>query len=633
MSADQKSAPAGRRIRQPGRRAEDRSVRLYFDYALTGILETDATGRIFRANPAAASITGRPPQLLIERKLVDLIDPASTARLARHLALLAEQGIGQAEFGIVRHDASRITVTLASVQIDEARFMHVFDDVTEQRRVEAEIRAARAAAEEANRTKDDFIANVSHEIRTPLNGIIGIGELALRGAENPQQQDYIEKILHSGRTLLRLVNDLLDTAKIEAGKIDFEAQPFALEALFADLADLRLQAEFEKYLDIRFDIAPDLPRRVLGDRLRFAQCLRNLLGNAIKFTDRGAVSLSFDGDGPDDAKRLRCLVRDTGIGISADVLERLFKPFSQADTSTTRRFGGTGLGLFITRELARGMGGELTAASAPGEGSCFTLSLPLRPAPDAPDELPVMAAADIPREFAGLCVLLAEDNPINQTVASHWLSRAGIHCLLATDGAQVLRQLADAATAPALILMDAQMPGMDGLEATRRLREQGYTLPIVGLSAGVSSREQEACLAAGMSDFLGKPIDLDELWGCLTRWLPPAAAPARAVDTVEQRFLGEAGLLVRARRAFVESHADDAVHLKEALAADDVMSARRRAHALRGAAATLGLEALAQAATEFERLLDKSHEEIAGRAGALHERLVDLIREGIAGFE
>jgi PAS domain S-box-containing protein len=625
-----------------GRRLSDRSARAYFDYALNGIIETngDGDGCILNANPAAASISGHPAASLVGTRLVGLFSPEMADRTMHHLALLAEQGIAQAELLMRRRDGTDITVTLASVQIGDAHFMHVFDDVTEQRRNEAELRAARAAAESANRAKSEFLTNVSHEIRTPLNGIIGLGELALRDAEHPQQRDYLEKIMNSGRTLLRLVNDLLDTAKLEAGKIEFEEHSFALEALLADLADLRIRAEEENRLNVHFELAPDLPRCILGDRLRLGQCLRNLLGNAIKFTPAGTVSLAIYATGSGESTCLRCRVSDSGISIAPEVLGRLFSPFSQADASTTRRYGGTGLGLFITRELARGMGGDLEVTSTVGSGSCFTLTLPLREAisGSADESAETLRDEDIPQEFRGRTVLLAEDNPTNQVVASHWLARAGIRCLIATDGGKAIELLVNAQQAqqidqsPALILMDVQMPGMDGLEATRHLRASGCTLPIIGLSAGVSRREQEACISVGMSDFLGKPIDLDELWGCLTRWLPPAAADTPAEDSVEARYLHDANVLNNVRSLFRAQHADDGATLRNEVEAGRFDSARRLAHALRGASGTLGLKAVTLAATELESRLEyatPAQPELLTLCDRIAEMLADISSDNI----
>jgi PAS domain S-box-containing protein len=585
----------------------ERAARAYFDYALTGILETDPDWRVLRANPAAASITGRDRSALCDALLPALVNSVSAARMARHLDLVREQGISQAELHMTRGDGREIIVELASIQIDDKLFSHVFDDVTAERQATAEIERARAAAEAANRAKSEFLANVSHEIRTPMNGIIGLSQLALLDEQHSQQRDYLEKIARAGHNLLRIINDLLDTAKLEAGRMDFEQAPFSLNELLTELAGMRTQMPAGKALELAFHVAPAVPQHLLGDRLRLGQCLTNLLGNAIKFTPAGQIDLDVDIT-DSTPPLLRLCVSDTGIGIAADALPHLFSAFSQADASTARRFGGTGLGLHISRELARGMGGELQVESHVDAGSRFTLTLPLSVA-EAPEQtIDGQQTLDVPHEFNGRHILVAEDDSVNQLIILRWLARAGIRTTLAQDGNQVLARLAEMPSAPDLVLMDVQMPGMDGLEATMALRKRGYTLPIIGLSAGASKREQEACLAAGMHDFIPKPIDIDELWGCLTRWLPPS--DAKTINTgdtdrnsVEARFLYDHEVLAQARAAFLHSHGADASRLAELLAkggADSVSAMMRITHGLKGSAATLGLDALAALAHQLE---------------------------------
>ena len=582
--------------------ASEQAAHVYFDYALTGILETDRDWRVLRANPAAASITGRDVKVLCGSGLQALAGPASAARLERHLQLLREQGISQAELRVARGDGREIVIELASIQVDDDHYGHVFDDVTEQRQATAEIERARIAAEEANRAKSDFLANVSHELRTPMNGIIGLSQLLLRTGLDAQQRDFIGKIARSGQNLLRIINDLLDAARLEAGRMEFEQEPFLLTELLDELAGIRSQIPAGAALELGFHIAPGVPPCLLGDRLRLGQCLTNLLGNAIKFTATGRVDLHVDVAGDPGAPMLRLCVADTGIGIPADALVRLFAPFSQADAATARRYGGSGLGLHISRELARGMGGDLQAESRVGRGSRFTLSVPLHVADEAGAKVSAIAAAgaEVPQEFRGRRILVAEDDRVNQLVITQWLTRAGIDTTVAQDGHEVLEQIA--AAAPDLVLMDVQMPGMDGLEATRRLRQLGHEVPIIGLSAGVSRAEQDACMAAGMHDFIAKPIDVDELWGCLTRWLHPAgvfgAMPGE--ESVEARFLNDSEALARARAVFVEDHGDDALRLRTLCAGGDTAATGRLAHGLKGAAATLGLNELAALAHELE---------------------------------
>jgi PAS domain S-box-containing protein len=587
----------------------DPAARVYFDYALTGILETDQHWRVLRANPAAESITGYGIKALCDSELQALAAPVSAAKVQRHLALLLEQGISQAEWRVMRRDGRQIIIEIASIRVDDENFTHVFDDVTEQRQVAAEIERARAAAEAANRAKSDFLANVSHEIRTPMNGIIGLSQLALLDAKDSQQRDYLEKIARSGRNLLRIINDLLDTAKLESGRMDFEQAPFSLTELIAEVAGIRAQISAGKVLEIVFDVAPGMPMHLMGDRLRLGQCLTNLLGNAIKFTSAGKVELLVDMT-DDPEPMLRLCVSDTGIGIPAETLPRLFSAFSQADASTARHFGGTGLGLHITRELARGMGGDLQVESRVGVGSRFTLTVPLHMAYGPEESSDNLQSGDVPQEFRGHHILVAEDDSVNQLIILRWLERAGIRTTLAQDGDQVLEQLAGMPAAPDLVLMDVQMPGMDGLEATRRLRERGYTLPVVGLSAGASAAEQDACLKAGMHDFIPKPIDIDELWGCLTRWLQPIDAGAVGTlssdmvdNSAEARFLYNHELLAQARTAFLHSHGGDGAELRTLFAngkGETASAMMRLAHGLKGSAATVGLDALAELAHELE---------------------------------
>jgi len=584
----------------------ERTARVYFDYALTGILETDARWQVLRANPAAASITGFDIRTLRGMRLDSLPTEEVHPRLQRHLDLLLEQGISQAEWVVHRRDGEAITIEIASIQVDDDYFIHVFDDVTERRQATAEIERARTAAELANRAKSEFLTNVSHEIRTPMNGILGLSRLLLQTRLDAQQRDYLETIVLSGQNLLRILNDLLDAAKLEAGRMEFEHKPFSLEALLDQLRPLRLQAMADKPIEVAFHVAASVPLHLVGDRLRLSQCLNNLLGNAIKFTSAGRVDLYIDRieeEDTDGPPRLRLCVADTGMGIEPQVLARLFSPFSQADASTARRYGGTGLGLLISRQLARGMGGDLTVDSTPGLGSRFTLTLPLEEAETpASDNLP---ADEVPSEFRGRRILVAEDNPVNQIVIRKWLELAGIQTVVAQDGRELLAQLADQPQAADLILMDVQMPAMDGLEATRILRGRGYSLPVIGLSAGVSRTEQAACLDAGMNDFLPKPIDPDELWGCLTRWIRPTddLAPTVATDSVEARFLHDAAALAAARAAFLATHGEDGERLAGLLLANEHQAMARLAHGLKGSAATLGLDSLAAQAQALQHAL------------------------------
>jgi CheY-like chemotaxis protein len=402
----------------------------------------------------------------------------------------------------------------------------IVEDVTERRQFEAALARARDDAEAANRAKSAFLANTSHELRTPLNGLLGLARLA-RDADMPeaQRQQYLAQLEDSAQSLAAIISDILDLSKIEAGHLHVDAAPFDLDALLKSLARTYRTLAEPRGLQLLLEIEPTLGPGVHGDALRVRQIVTNYVANAIKFTERGFVRLSARRlSGADGLLRLEC--EDTGPGIAPDVLPELFKPFTQADQSTTRRFGGTGLGLSICRELAMLMGGQVGVSSQLGLGSRFWADLPLAPS-DVPIPLPppeaaaqAAAAAAAAAALAGLRVLLVEDNAVNMLVATATLERWGVHVTQAVDGAEALAAL-DAAPRPFdVVLMDVQMPGMSGHEATLALRGRsaGRQVPVIALTAAALVSEREQALASGMVDFLTKPIDAERLRAALLRW-------------------------------------------------------------------------------------------------------------------
>ena len=742
-----------------------RSAQVYFDYALAGIIETDAAGSITDVNPAASSICCRDRKKLLGTAFGTLFSTQSTSALQRHLGLLAEQGISHAELSLETADGLR-EITISSIEADQNLILHVIDDVTDDRQMARELIAASKAAEAANVAKGRFLANVSHEIRTPMNGIIGLTQLALMTPLDPQQRDYLDKIAQSGKTLLGMLNDLLDFSKIEAGKLDLELADFDLYAILEELSAITSHSLAGKQLEIFFDIADGVPRYLHGDRLRLTQILINLLGNAVKFTESGRIELRIETFPAVDGEKIRFSVADTGPGIADEAKQRLFQPFSQADAGTTRRYGGTGLGLAISRQLAECMSGALTLDSEPGQGATFTLTLPLvtangrlptlppigslaiehvsstaRPAITnliraagghpvaeseaadlqlhvckpgdiptarieraiaertpllvltdtqassalqaryancpgiallaapltplalravcdrllAPASVGVSTSADlaVPTEFRGALVAVAEDIQINQQVICGLLARAGIEVCLAENGQQLLDKLAALPRQPELILMDVHMPVMDGFAATRALRAQGFRTPIVALSAGTGRDEQTRCSEAGMSDFLAKPIDLDELWGLLTCWLPPRdSAPLAATGVAASasdeaapdwlstagidphqlidRFLDDMPAMQRGIAAFCTQHAAAAASLRQSIQARDFARFNSTAHALKGSAATLAANTLANLARAAENL-----DETQWLAGApcLVEQIDAAVQRILAGWQ
>ncbi len=409
-------------------------------------------------------------------------------------------------------------------RLRDARLVGALQDITERRRADQRAREV-AQAEAANRAKSEFLANTSHEIRTPLNAILGLTYILERAALPAPQRQMVAQIQHAGRTLLGLVNNVLDLSKIEAGLFQLEALPFDLRGLLqAEVALLSGGAE-AKGLALTLHLANDVPARVVGDPTRLRQIIDNLLGNAIKFTDAGQVTLHVTRQG--DAGRLRIAVRDTGPGIAKDVQTRLFQPFTQADSSTTRRYGGSGLGLSIVARLVRLMGGELSLTSSPGSGSEFAVVLPLPAATDdsAPTALDADAAeaqaltdaSDGALSLPGVHVLVADDSLLNLDVARHVLELEGATVTACADGLQALALLQRAPGDFDVVLMDVQMPGIDGIDATRRLRrELGLDrLPVIALTAGVEFHARDQALAAGMTDFIGKPLQPQALVSCI----------------------------------------------------------------------------------------------------------------------
>jgi signal transduction histidine kinase/ActR/RegA family two-component response regulator len=382
--------------------------------------------------------------------------------------------------------------------------------------------AARDEAESAVRAKAAFLSNISHEIRTPMNAVIGMTELLETTDLNAEQREFTQTIRTGGETLISLINDLLDLSKIEAGRLELERKPVVLSACIHEATQLVGYAAHAKGLTLRSVLSASLPQSFCADPTRLRQILVNLLGNAVKFTSSGEVVLSVSQPNRDV---LRFEVRDTGIGIHADQLERLFKPFSQADASTTRLYGGSGLGLAICHRLVMQMGGQIGVDSVPGQGSGFHFQIPFEPAPVLASNTPVHPPG--PAADHTLKILIAEDHPVNQRVAQLMLRSLGYEATLVSDGLQVLQALAH--THFDLVLLDLQMPQLDGLECARRIRSQhpDTSKPwIVAVTANVVSGEQEACLAAGMNDFLAKPVTTEALRAALGRCLTAVSATA-----------------------------------------------------------------------------------------------------------
>jgi signal transduction histidine kinase/CheY-like chemotaxis protein len=397
----------------------------------------------------------------------------------------------------------------------------VFRDMRVQKEAEVELRQAMILAEDAVKTKADFLATMSHEIRTPLNGVIGMANLLIDTNLNEEQKNYVQTLSRSAQVLLSLINDILDFSKIEAGKMHLESASFGFKPLLQDLRDMFTYPFEHKHIRYNEKLSDDLPKVVSGDMSRLRQVLINLIGNALKFTAQGSVTLEISVvEENDDGWRIRFAVTDTGIGISKEAQEKLFEAFTQADSSTTRKFGGTGLGLSISKKLIHLMQGDLAVNSELGVGSTFFFIINLGKSTEIITELRHTPTDDAILSTHEKTVLLVEDNKVNQLVASKLLQKFGYAYAIAENGEEALKQLAERSFD--VILMDCQMPIMDGFEATKtiRLMEQhsGQHIPIIGLTANALDGDRERCMTCGMDDYSTKPIKIDELKDKLNYW-------------------------------------------------------------------------------------------------------------------
>lgn len=456
-----------------------------------------------------------------------------------------------------------------------------------------------------------------------MNAIIGMSDLALRTGLNPQQEDYLQKVSTAAHSLLGVINDILDFSKIEAGKLELEEGTFALAEVLDRLRGLVEFAAREKGLRFLVDLAPEVPAVLRGDSLRLGQVLTNLCNNAIKFTEQGEIVLSIRQLASEAPwVTLHFSVRDTGIGITEKQLSRLFQPFSQGDASHTRKYGGTGLGLAISAQLVEQMGGKIAVHSTPGQGSDFYFSVRLRTS-DSTDVGPHEKTGSGQDLLAGLRVLLVEDNDFNQQVATELLAGvAGAQVRIASNGQAALQALEEADFD--VVLMDIQMPVMDGYETTRRIRadRRWKALPIIAMTAHAMARDRELCEQAGMNGFVTKPFDPARLFAQLAQWRPtvaiaataPTVSPLPAGETVPlagisaalglKHSFGRAEIYEKMLHMFLQTRAATSDEMQALLAAGDIEGAARLAHSLKSSAGTIGAEALSAAAAALEEALD-----------------------------
>lgn len=520
-------------------------------------------------------------------------------------------------------------------------------DITERKQAEAELTAAKLAAEAASAAKSRFLANMSHELRTPMNAILGMIDVALPKAVNPIVRDCLQTARESADLLLTLLNDLLDTAKIESGRLELESAPFSLRQMLDHTTRVLSVRAAEKSLAFSCHVDPHVPDALLGDRVRLQQVLLNLAGNAIKFTEQGEVDIRVSALIEDGDAVLDFAVRDTGIGIPPGGLERLFMPFTQADTSTSRRFGGTGLGLYIARNLVETMGGRIWSESEAGQGSTFYFRVRLPVSDEVSEFAP---PAEIPQPAQRLTVLLAEDNPANQKLATYVLRERGHRVDVACDGAEALK-LARQNHYDAM-LIDVQMPRMNGWEATAAIRrgEVGpHRVPIIAMTAHAMKEDRDRCLAAGMDGYLSKPFDAQELIRTVETLatrpsrVPPLAAGGGEASRCESLtvfnpdealakcFHNETMLRDMARCFFPESERV-LPQLYSAAAGGDWAEVGHLAHRLKGTIVHLGAASAREAVLEVERLSRSASPAAPQLQAAIHalERECTELRRALA---
>ncbi|MGL4996785.1 MAG: PAS domain-containing protein, partial [Deefgea sp.] len=619
------------------------------------VLITNVQGHIEYANPKFEHTFGYSLVEILGKNPTEVLS-GGTPKPVIHEQIMQSLMEGKEWRKDLRNRCKDGTLMWMSVSISPIRdtagqmthFVAVYENIELRKAAEQELINAKEAADQANRLKSDFLANMSHEIRTPMNAIIGMTHLTLKTELSTKQRDYLSKTSIAAESLLHILNDILDFSKIEADRLQLEIIPFSFEAVFAQIRTLHQIKAEEKGLYLSFNLAADCATPMLGDPLRLGQILNNLVSNAIKFTQKGGVSVEVEMVAQLSGRvRLHVAVKDSGIGLSHQQIKLLFKPFSQADGSTTRKFGGTGLGLSICKRLIEMMEGDVWVESEANQGSTFHFTLWLE---RSTETLLNEVKTNRSQNLHGVRILLVEDNPLNQQVANELLTGAGASVILAQHGGEALGWMSIEPLPCDLILMDLQMPVLDGHQATRLIRTDARfkDLPIIAMTAHAMSDERQRCLDMGMNDYITKPIQPDILFSTVAKWagkhiidltvvdvdsgyIDESIVPSiLGVDTqdVLQRLMGDAQLYQALFKQFLNDYRDSNASLLQLLQHDH-KSAERLAHSMKGVAGTLGMGQLAEAATHLEAALHAN----PGEAGHTLQPFSDALSNMLAAVD
>ncbi|THB69947.1 MAG: PAS domain S-box protein [Desulfovibrio sp.] len=613
-------------------RASEKKHRMLFEQASEGIILADKKGVVLDANPRALEIGGYTLEEVTGREYLDFIHAEEFDKAPVRLPNILSGDTVRIERTLVTKDGKPVPVDVSAKAVGPNMMQILFRDITERKHLEQEMERARLLAEEANTAKSEFLANMSHEIRTPISGIIGMTEMTLGSSMSSDQRSHLEMVKDSAKSLMAIVNDILDLSKIEARKMELRQEDFDLHALVESVMRPFVHQAEIKGLSLDLVMDPETPRQVRQDSGRLGQILRNLLSNAVKFTDQGSVAVNVRPAPGKAAGRVLFAVRDTGMGIDESQQHRLFRSFSQLGEAKVREHGGTGLGLAISKRLVEMMGGVIWLESRPGRGSTFQFTIALeKPQLETQRDVAVVEAQFLDSGLSGISepqprlnLLLAEDNPLNKTFLAHFLTEAGHEVETAANGQEALEALS--LRSFDLVLMDVQMPVMDGVEATKRIRAGmlpgvKQDIPVIALTAYAMHEDKERFLEAGMNDYVPKPVELQDLKAAIQRHAqggrfaesaahePDTPGPVMEYDDLQGIRKRREGLKSRDNvfmamvRYFLEDVPDRMAAVEQGLEDHQWKSAAEAAHSLVNSAVTMGAAATAEHARTLERIL------------------------------